>query len=241
MYYARALYFIYYAAMAAVLPYLTLYYESSGLSGTQIGLLVGLMPLVMLIGAPLWSEFADATGRHRTSVVGFDGHVTTPGLRLVACRLICALGRIGGPLCLWYCSCDAAGGSRSIRGARGPSTSVRASAGVGRVRLGLVRAGGGLGDRTTRPHLDVLRVHRCDGRCAPGNRSSAGRHGGRGASLRYRSRCHVAGYALAHLSRGGIHGWHVPICLPELLTALHERVGRESNPDRGDGDGGNTG
>jgi MFS transporter, PPP family, 3-phenylpropionic acid transporter len=62
---ARALYFTYYAAMAAVLPYLALYYESAGLSGAQIGVLTGLMPLVMLIGAPLWAEFADATGRYR--------------------------------------------------------------------------------------------------------------------------------------------------------------------------------
>ena len=62
---ARALYFTYYTAMAALLPYLALYYESSGLSGSQIGLLTGLMPLFGLIGAPLWAEFADATGRYR--------------------------------------------------------------------------------------------------------------------------------------------------------------------------------
>jgi MFS transporter, PPP family, 3-phenylpropionic acid transporter len=62
---ARALYFTYYAAMAAVLPYLALYYESAGLTGSQIGVLTGLMPLMMMIGAPLWAEFADATGRYR--------------------------------------------------------------------------------------------------------------------------------------------------------------------------------
>ena len=62
---ARALYFTYYAAMAAVLPYLALYYEDAGLSGAQIGMLAGLMPLMMMVGAPMWAEFADASGRHR--------------------------------------------------------------------------------------------------------------------------------------------------------------------------------
>ena len=62
---ARALYFSYYAAMAAVLPYLALYYQDAGLSGAQIGVLAGLMPLMMMVGAPVWAEFADASGRHR--------------------------------------------------------------------------------------------------------------------------------------------------------------------------------
>ena len=62
---ARALYFTYYAAMAALLPYLTLYYQHTGLSSAQIGILAGLMPLMLLIGAPLWAEAADASGRHR--------------------------------------------------------------------------------------------------------------------------------------------------------------------------------
>ena len=62
---ARALYFTYYTALAAVLPYLALYYEHTGLRGSQIGVLAALMPLMMLIGAPLWAEFGDATGRYR--------------------------------------------------------------------------------------------------------------------------------------------------------------------------------
>ncbi len=62
---ARALYFTYFAALAAVLPFLSLYYESAGLTASQIGVLASLMPLMMLIGAPLWAEFGDATGRYR--------------------------------------------------------------------------------------------------------------------------------------------------------------------------------
>jgi MFS transporter, PPP family, 3-phenylpropionic acid transporter len=62
---ARALYLTYFTALAALLPFLTLYYESAGLTGSQIGVLAGLMPLMMLVGAPLWAEFGDATRRYR--------------------------------------------------------------------------------------------------------------------------------------------------------------------------------
>ena len=51
---AKLFYFIFYAAMAALSPFLTLYYQSLGLSGTQIGLLAGLVPLTgMLSGTPV--------------------------------------------------------------------------------------------------------------------------------------------------------------------------------------------
>jgi MFS transporter, PPP family, 3-phenylpropionic acid transporter len=63
---ARAFYFAYFAAVAALVPFLTLTYASHGLTGPQIGLLTGLMPLVMMLGAPFWTEVADATGRHRS-------------------------------------------------------------------------------------------------------------------------------------------------------------------------------
>jgi MFS transporter, PPP family, 3-phenylpropionic acid transporter len=79
---ARALYFAYFAAMAAVMPYLALYYASAGLSGAQIGLLAGLLPLVMMVGGPLWAEFADATGRYRLVL-----RITIGGSILVAVGL----------------------------------------------------------------------------------------------------------------------------------------------------------
>jgi MFS transporter, PPP family, 3-phenylpropionic acid transporter len=58
-------YFLFYAAASGVFPYAALYYQSIGLSGTQIGLLLGLAPLVTLIGAPLFTGLADATHRHK--------------------------------------------------------------------------------------------------------------------------------------------------------------------------------
>lgn len=61
----KLVYFFNYAARAALIPFLALYYERLGLSGQQIGVLVGIPPLVALGAAPLFSGLADATGRHR--------------------------------------------------------------------------------------------------------------------------------------------------------------------------------
>ena len=62
---SKAFYFCFYAAAAALFPFLVLYYETLGLSGRQIGFLAGISPLVSLIGAPLWGALADASRRHK--------------------------------------------------------------------------------------------------------------------------------------------------------------------------------
>src|SRR5437899_11515146 len=59
---------LFFAALACVLPFLILYYERLGFSGPQIGLLTGLSPLVTLVSAPLWTNLADVTRRHRLVV-----------------------------------------------------------------------------------------------------------------------------------------------------------------------------
>jgi MFS family permease len=58
-------YFFYFAAASGLFPFAALYYKSIGLTGTQIGLLVGSAPLITLIGAPLWTGIADASHRHK--------------------------------------------------------------------------------------------------------------------------------------------------------------------------------
>jgi PPP family 3-phenylpropionic acid transporter len=68
-FWAPTYYFIYYAGLASLSPFLALYYESRGLSGSQIGLLTAISPLVGLVAAPLWSAVADATRRHKTIFV----------------------------------------------------------------------------------------------------------------------------------------------------------------------------
>lgn len=57
--------FLLYATMAFVLPFLALYYQSLDFTGAQIGLLLGLSPLITLVSAPLWTGIADKTRRHR--------------------------------------------------------------------------------------------------------------------------------------------------------------------------------
>jgi PPP family 3-phenylpropionic acid transporter len=61
----KTVYLFYFAAMAALIPFLTLHYQSLGLSGRQIGVLSGIVPLVSLVSASVWSGIADATRKDR--------------------------------------------------------------------------------------------------------------------------------------------------------------------------------
>jgi PPP family 3-phenylpropionic acid transporter len=63
------LYFLYYAAGAALMPFLPLYYRSLGFGGRQIGLLTSISPLISLVGSPLMSGIADATRRHKRVLI----------------------------------------------------------------------------------------------------------------------------------------------------------------------------
>jgi MFS transporter, PPP family, 3-phenylpropionic acid transporter len=70
----KVFYFCFYAASSCLLPYLALYYRQSGLNGAQIGLLVGVSPIVTWLAAPFWGALADTTRQHRkilaTTIVG---------------------------------------------------------------------------------------------------------------------------------------------------------------------------
>lgn len=74
MIYARAFYFMFFAAMACLIPFLTLYYQGLGLSGREIGFLTGIVPLITMFSASIWSMLSDASGKHRlaflTAIVG---------------------------------------------------------------------------------------------------------------------------------------------------------------------------
>jgi len=61
----KAVYFLYFAAAAALAPFLTLHYQSLGMSGRQIGVLSGIIPLVSLVSAAVWGAIADTTQRDR--------------------------------------------------------------------------------------------------------------------------------------------------------------------------------
>lgn len=58
-------YFLIFAAAATHRPYLVLYYQSLSFTGAQIGLLVGIAPLVAMVSLPFVTMLADRTNRHR--------------------------------------------------------------------------------------------------------------------------------------------------------------------------------
>jgi hypothetical protein len=51
-FYPAAFYFLYFAALAAFMPFLSIYYQNLGLDGRQIGTLLALPPLVSLFAGP---------------------------------------------------------------------------------------------------------------------------------------------------------------------------------------------
>ena len=67
---AKAIYFLFYAAWAALIPFLPIFYKSLGFQAGQIGLLASITPLMTLVGAPLWGGVADATRKHRRVLLG---------------------------------------------------------------------------------------------------------------------------------------------------------------------------
>jgi PPP family 3-phenylpropionic acid transporter len=57
-------FFLFFAAIAAFSPYLVIHFQLLRFSGTQIGLLTGLTPLITVVSVPIWTGLADKTGRH---------------------------------------------------------------------------------------------------------------------------------------------------------------------------------
>jgi PPP family 3-phenylpropionic acid transporter len=58
-------YLVYFAAAVFLQPNYVVYLRGLNFTGAQIGLLAGLIPLVIMLGAPLWTGLADARNRHR--------------------------------------------------------------------------------------------------------------------------------------------------------------------------------
>ena len=70
---AKAIYFLFYAAWAALVPFLPIFYKSLGYPAAQIGLLLSIPPLMTLVGAPFWGGVADASRQHRRVLLGVMG------------------------------------------------------------------------------------------------------------------------------------------------------------------------
>ena len=83
MFPAKAFYFLYFGAFAALIPFLVLYYEQLGFTGQQIGILSAISPLMMLISAPLWGMIADVTKRHKLVLTSLIALAIISGLILM--------------------------------------------------------------------------------------------------------------------------------------------------------------
>lgn len=62
-------YFLYFAALSAIVPFIALYYQSLGLTGGQVGMLLGVPLLVTLFASPFWTGLADARNRHKLTLL----------------------------------------------------------------------------------------------------------------------------------------------------------------------------
>lgn len=63
-------YFLYFAALSSLMPFLVLFYQGLGYTGAEIGLLTGIPPLITLVASPFWTGVADARHWHKL-VMGF--------------------------------------------------------------------------------------------------------------------------------------------------------------------------
>ena len=78
-------YFLYYAMVGIVLPFLPAYLKSLSLSATQVGLILSITPLVSLVAPPLWGHLADQTGQAARVLTGLTlGSTLAFSLFLVA-------------------------------------------------------------------------------------------------------------------------------------------------------------
>ncbi len=62
---ARLYYLAFSAALGSLIPFFNVYLEQRGLSGTQIGLIASLPPIVSLVAGPFWSAVADRRQAHQ--------------------------------------------------------------------------------------------------------------------------------------------------------------------------------
>jgi MFS_1 like family len=84
---ARALYFLGYATVGAVAPYLSTYITTAtGLPLGALGALGALTPISTTVSSPLWGAVADKTRKHEEIVLG--SHILSVALRSLLLLLI---------------------------------------------------------------------------------------------------------------------------------------------------------
>ncbi len=64
MFLLKAFNFTFFAGLAGLMPFLVLYYEQFGLSGSQIGVLTAIPPFITLFASSVWAAVGDVTRQH---------------------------------------------------------------------------------------------------------------------------------------------------------------------------------
>jgi PPP family 3-phenylpropionic acid transporter len=82
----KLLYLVVYSSYGTTSVYRTLYYRRIGLTGTEIGILISLQPLIMLVAGPLWSILADRLGWRSRLLTVATGASILPLLSMVWIR-----------------------------------------------------------------------------------------------------------------------------------------------------------
>ena len=63
--------FLFFGGLGVFYPFYTLYlHENAGLSGTEVGAILAVMPLVGMVAQPFWGQLADRTGGLRLCGAG---------------------------------------------------------------------------------------------------------------------------------------------------------------------------
>lgn len=77
---AGAYYFLFFGGIGWLFPYVFLYFQAAGLTGTQIGLLTSLLPLGQLLASPVWAALGDRFRLHRWLLPMASFGVVVPAL-----------------------------------------------------------------------------------------------------------------------------------------------------------------
>jgi MFS transporter, PPP family, 3-phenylpropionic acid transporter len=100
-----SVYFFLFGAVGALSPYLSLYFHQMGLSGTQISLLMSVLPVLLFISQPLFGPLTDRSGHRGRMLAYLLLVVGATGLLVAAGRsfqtllpLVMLWGFFGGPL-----------------------------------------------------------------------------------------------------------------------------------------------
>jgi len=65
----KAFYFIQFLSFGILGPYLALYLTQKGFTGTQVGLLLGMVPLLTVLIQPVWSALSDILHKRRPLLI----------------------------------------------------------------------------------------------------------------------------------------------------------------------------